>query len=223
MKFLKCIYLHPSPVLRAAVLCVHSHLWNIPYGIFPVGKGILAPKEPCQVWQCELCAFTLTQQHKSCSDSAPRFNQQLSQMMEASKCIFFGKLGWVSDPGSSRSCCSNSSGIALSCPGFAGIWVPCWAFKVKLSPFSFLLSGNIFSSSSLWVWQLGLIIPWQLEDFFPLSEAKKGQISSSSSGVSFAQEIGKVLFSSVSSLSLECKYWFFFFNYFFARAINELH
>lgn len=130
MKFLKCIYLHlhNSPTLPhcreqlsalLARLCIHSHLWKIPYGRFPVGKSVLASKEPCQVWQCELCAFTLTKQHKSLqwlssqaliSSWIKCLKQMLLVMQRIGK-----RQGWIPDPGTSRSRYSNNSGITVFC------------------------------------------------------------------------------------------------------------
>lgn len=123
--------------------------------------------------------------------------------------------GWIPHPGTSRSRYSNNSGIKVSCCSLWWIWVPWWAFKVKLSPrFSFLLSGKyllILQFMSVATWTCNSLTAGGF--FFPSVKQRGAEFLPSPEGISFAQEIGKV-FSSVSSLSLKCKYWCFF-NFFF--------
>lgn len=133
MKFLKWIYLHPSPLPWPG--CVFPAI----FGRFPMEYSLWEREFWLQKSRVRSgSASSVPSPWLSSTNPAvtqlPGFHQQLNQMMEASKCIFFGKLGWISDPGPSRSCCSNSSGIALSCRGFE---CPAEPSKSNFHPFPF--------------------------------------------------------------------------------------
>lgn len=95
MKFLKCIYLHlhNSPTLPhckeqlsalLARLCVHSHLWKIPCGRFPVGKGCFGSKRAVSGLAVRaLCLRSDSAAQVPAVTQLPGFNQQLNKMFEA--------------------------------------------------------------------------------------------------------------------------------------------
>lgn len=121
-------------------------------------------------------------------------------MMEASKCIFFGKLGGFLIQENPEVVIVTT--LELHFPAGA-------LLSLQSQTFTFFLS---FNWEYLLTLQFMSVATWTHNSltaggfFFPSVKPRGAKFLPAPEGVSFAQEIGKVLFSSVSSLSLECKY-----------------
>lgn len=161
MKFLKCIYLHSHH--PPALPCVSTAT----FGNSPVEYSLWGR----EFWLQKSRVRSGTGSSVPCPDSAAPILQWLS--CKEIKCCkrgndsFSGNWGEAELDSCSGNIQNNNSGIECSAEPSKG----------NFHPFPF------FWSSSLWVWQLGLVIPWLINPwriFFFLSEAKRGQISSSS-------------------------------------------